>query len=563
MKRVLFLLCIVIVAAACQQRVRTPRQVGVLADSAMVVTAHPLASEVGLQVLKDGGNAVDAAIAVQFALAVVYPAAGNIGGGGFMILRKANGDVSTLDYREMAPSSADRDMYLDSAGNVIEGLSLLGQLAVGVPGTVDGMIQAHERMGTLPWKRLVQPAVELAEKGFALTAREAGLLNEKYEKIRDNSTRPNTYSAKDNWKKGDSIKHPDLARTLSFIRDQGRDGFYTGSVADSLVAEMQRGNGIISLEDLANYKAKWRDPVIGKYKDFDIISMGPPSSGGIVLLQILKMIEDKDIGSMGFHSKEAIHLLVEAERRAYADRSKHMGDKDYYPVPIAELLEGTYLKERMASFNPNQATPSDSVKAGGIVVPESEETTHYSIVDAQGNAVSITTTLNASFGSGCVVGGAGFLLNNEMDDFSIKPGFPNLYGLIGAEANAIEPGKRMLSSMTPTIIEKDDKLFMVLGTPGGSTIITSVLQTFLNVAEFGMGMQEAVAAPRFHHQWVPELVFHEEGAFKPELLEALQNIGHAPKQRDYIGQVEAIWIREDGKIEGGADIRGDDTAVGY
>ena len=529
---------------------------------AMVVSAHPLASEIGKRVMQKGGNAVDAAVAVQFALAVVYPVAGNIGGGGFMIYRSHDGEVSTLDFREMAPISAQRDMYLDENGEVIKGLSLNGHLAAGVPGSVAGMFSAHERYGKLPMAELIQPAIDLARKGFRVTEQQAKRLNDFKLRFIGNNYHTPAFVKDSPWVANDVLIQTDLSETLLRIALSGSAGFYSGKTADLIIAEMKKGGGIITKEDLSSYQAKWRRPLLINYKNYALITMPPPSSGGVALAQILGMLKEFDLSKYGFHSPMAVHLMVEAERRAYADRAEHLGDSDYYPVPMKTLLDQDYIKSRAATIDTSQASLSSDIYAGEMA-SESEETTHFSIIDQDGNAVSITTTINSGYGSKTVVEGAGFLLNNEMDDFSAKPGTPNFYGLLGAEANAIAPGKRMLSSMTPTIVTKEGKLHLVVGTPGGSTIITSVLQVFLNISEFGLGTYDAVARGRFHHQWLPDKIQYEEGALSDTTMEALKAMGHSLKQRGSIGKVEAIRILDNGMLEGAADPRGDDSAAGF
>ncbi len=527
----------------------------------MVVSAHPSASKVGLDILKKGGNAIDAAVAVQFALAVVYPSAGNIGGGGFMVYRSADGEVASLDFREKAPGKASRDMYLDAAGNPVTAKSLYGHLAAGVPGSVDGMVQAHAKYGKLSWAEVVQPALDLARRGFPVTENQTrDFADEQRDFKKYNPDK--TYYIKDKWTVGELWVQEDLANTFELIRDNGREGFYGGKVADHIVAEMQSGGGIISKDDLKNYHAVWREPIIGNYRDYKVITVPPPSSGGIALLQLLNSVEPFPLKRWGYNSDSTVQVIVEAERRVYADRASHLGDPDFYKVPQKYLILPVYSKFRMSNFNWDKATLSTDIKAGEVP-KESEETTHFSIVDKAGNAVSITTTINGSYGSKVFVKGAGFLLNNEMDDFSVKPGSPNMYGLLGGEANSVQPNKRMLSAMTPTILEKDGKLFMVVGTPGGSTIITSVFQTILNVVEFDKSMQAAVSAKRFHHQWFPDEVVMERKGLDSMTVVRLTKKGYKFRERGAIGRVDAILKTKWGYYEGGADPRGDDTKLGW
>ncbi|UKJ07203.1 gamma-glutamyltransferase [Solitalea lacus] len=540
-------------------------------DNGVVVSAHPEASKVGVEILKKGGNAVDAAVAVQFALAVVYPIAGNIGGGGFMVYRSAKGEINSLDFRETAPAAASRDMYLDAQGNVIPNLSLQGHLAVGVPGSVDGMVQAHQKYGKLKWSELLQPAIDLARDGFTLTDMQAGELNKyKADFVKYNQPENKYFIKEENWKAGDNLKQEDLAIALELIRDKGRAGFYEGRTADNIVKEMQWGKGLITHADLKNYQSIWRKPITGSYRNCKVISMPPPSSGGICLIQLLKIMEAYDLKALGWNTEKSVQLITEAERRVYADRSAYLGDPEFYSVPVQALLNPDYLKKRMANFSFEKATPSSAIQPGdlgfktpAINVKESDQTTHFSVVDREGNAVAITTTLNANFGSQVFVQGSGFLLNDEMDDFSVKPGVPNLFGVTGGEANSIQPGKRMLSSMAPTILEKDGKLFMVVGTPGGSTIITTVFQNIMNVVDHGMSMQQAVNAGRFHFQWTPDSIQYEKSAIDSLTIEKLKRKGYNFKSRAAMGRADAILKTQWGYYEAGADKRGDDKAEGW
>jgi gamma-glutamyltranspeptidase / glutathione hydrolase len=541
-----------------------------------VVSAHPLASAVGVAILQKGGNAVDAAIATQLALAVVYPAAGNIGGGGFMIAHLVKNPTAkkpgttkpaalagldiALDFRERAPAAATRDMYLDASGNPIQGLSESGHLASGIPGTIAGIF-AELKYAKLPIAQLIQPAIDLAEKGFVLTASEARSLNGTRIAFSKYNTVQPVFIKDGDWKAGDTLIQKDLAKTLRLIRDNGASGFYQGETARLIIEEMQRGKGIITAADLEKYKAVERTPTIFPYHGHTIVTMPLPSSGGVVLQQMLKMVEDQPLASYGFESVKAVHLMTEVERLAYADRAQYLGDRDYYTVPVDTLVSATYLGRRLAQIPPGKAGKSTVIKAG-ILSPASEETTHLDVIDAWGNAVSITTTLNGGYGNRVVVGSAGFFLNNEMDDFSIKPGVPNMYGAIGAEANSIVPGKRMLSSMSPTIVLDNGKVSLVVGTPGGTTITTSVFQTLVDILDFHLSPEDAVNLPKFHHQWMPDDIYVEPG-FSIAVQDSLKVMGYLVAQRGGIGRTEVIQVTPDHKIIAIGDRRGDDTAVGY
>ena len=534
----------------------------VVATHGAVVCAHPLASMVGSSILKQGGNAIDAAIATQLALAVVYPGAGNIGGGGFMVTHLKDGSNITIDFREVAPAKASRDMYLDNNGNPLMRLSQDGHLASGVPGTIAGLFAAI-KYAKLSFKTLIEPAIQLAENGFAITAHQAHDFNElKKEFLRLNYA-PVAFVKDQLWKAGDTLIQKELAGTLKRIRDNGAKDFYEGETAKMIADEMVKGKGIINLQDLKNYTAKERKPMEFDYKDCHIITMPLPSSGGIILEQVLKMIDHKNIGAKKFQTAESVQLLVEAERRAFADRAQFLGDADFIKVPVATLVSDKYLAERMKNYNPGKAGNSVAIKAGNI--KESEETTHLSILDKEGNAVSVTTTLNGSYGSRTVVAGAGFILNNQMDDFSVKPGVPNMYGAVGNEANAIAPGKRMLSSMSPAIVLKNNKPYLVVGTPGGTTIPTSVIQSIVNIVDFGMTAEDAVNKPKFHHQWLPDEI-SVENDFNPATISALRSMGYKVTKRGAIGRTEIILINNNGNkktITAVGDKRGDDDAEGY
>ena len=535
---VLYSFLILLFTGGCKtgQPQKESTTVALTADHAMVVSAREEASKIGVDILKNGGNAFDAMVATEMALAVTYPFAGNLGGGGFMVYRKANGKTGTLDYREKAPMAATKNMFLDSNGNPVDSLSRQSALSTGVPGTIAGIFAVHEKLGSMPMDSILKPVIALAKKGYVVTEKQQNELKGYALYFKKANGHRILYSGplRDStvfWKTGDTIKNPDLAKTLQRISDNGKNEFYGGKTGQILVDFVQKNGGIISLDDLKNYEAKWRDPIQFKYKDLNIISMSPPSSGGIALAQIFGMIAPYDLAAYGHNSQKAIQVISEAERRAYADRSFFLGDPDFVHIPVQKMTSKSYLKKRMENFSFKKATPSSSMEHGIIPGYESMETTHYSIIDQFGNAVAVTTTLNGAYGNKHYIDTLGFFLNNEMDDFSAKPGSPNMFGLIGAQANSIAPQKRMLSSMTPTIVEKNGKLWMSLGTPGGSTIITSVLQTILNVNDFGMGMQEAVDAERFHHQWMPDVISFEPNGFKQSLLDSLSAKGYQVKKR--------------------------------
>lgn len=561
---VILLLVVSLWMTGCTTLKHTAAPTGVVAFTDMVVSAYPDATKVGSDILAQGGNAIDAAVAVQFALAVTYPQAGNIGGGGFAVVRLHDGESRTLDFREKASRNAHTEMYLDNDKNVIPGLSLRGHLASGVPGAVHGMYQLHEWKGQLPWKTLLQPSIDLAEQGFVLTEHQAGVLNRYSDDFMEVNGHEIPMIKEGGWKKGDIMKLPDLAETLKRIQKDGPAGFYSGKTARLITQEMESGHGVIDYEDLRRYQSKWRLPLKATYKNYDIITMPPPSSGGVAVVQMLKGLEKINLQKYEHNSAPYTHYLVEVEKRAYADRASFLGDPDYAPVPTERLISDSYIRERMNNIDLATVTPSSSIKEGNVEIIESVQTTHFSIVDKDRNAVAITTTINSYFGSKVWIDGGGFFMNNEMDDFSSKPGVPNQFGLPGNEINSIKPEKRMLSSMTPTIVEQDDELFMVLGSPGGSTIITTVLQTILNVVEFNMSMQEAVDARRFHHQWMPDRIQHESGTFTPEILEALTQRNYTFRDRGTIGMCDAIMVHDNGVLEGAPDAtRGDNTALGH
>jgi gamma-glutamyltranspeptidase / glutathione hydrolase len=532
----------------------------IICKNGAVVSANALASHVGVNILKQGGNAVDAAIATQLVLAVVFPGAGNIGGGGFMIVHLRNGKNIAIDFREVAPGAASRDMYLDSNGNAQTYLSQNGYLAAGVPGSVAGMFAAM-KYAKLPFKKLIQPAIDLAENGFVISEEEAKSFNNaKNAFIKLNTTRP--IFVKDVvWKGGDTLIQKDLANTLKRMRDNGAKGFYEGETAKLIAEEMRRGSGIITEDDLKNYKPVIREPLSFNYKGNTVVTMPLSSSGGIILEQMMKMSAFENIDKMKFETSQSVQLMTEVERRAFADRAKFLGDPDFVKVPVKTLVSDAYLKKRMNDYKPGIAGNSKDVKEG-IINNESDETTHFDIMDKEGNAVSETTTLNGWFGSKVVVAGAGFLLNNEMDDFSVKPGVPNMFGAVGAEANAIAPHKRMLSSMTPTIVLKNNKPWIIVGTPGGTTIPTSVYQTLIDIIDFKMSAEDAVNKPKFHHQWLPDIL-DIENTFDKNVADELKKMGYKISIKSGIGRTEVIMVRPDGSLIAVGDRRGDDSAAGY
>lgn len=568
MKKIQFLYSIFFFLLFCSCKETTSSAVkipkSIIADHAAVVTAHPLATEVGIKILKEGGNAIDACVATQFALAVVYPRAGNIGGGGFLVYRSAENEKTTLDFRETAPNAASKNMYLDEQGEIIPDLSRLGGLSVGVPGTVHGMESAHQKFGKLPWKELLEPAIQLAQNGFNISNTEADRLNKYKDDFVKINKNKNPFIKNTEWNGNDLLVQTELSSTLRKIQSEGSSAFYKGSIAQRIVECTQKTNGIITLKDLSEYISIWRKPVKSKFNEYTIYSMPPPSSGGIALSQLLGILDLTDIENYDFQSAEAMHLIAETERRVYADRAKHLGDADFYHVPQDSLLSNQYLLAAMEDIDLKKASLSDDIMAGDFVLPEEGfQTTHTSIVDSMGNAVSITTTLNLNYGSKLYVDGAGFFLNNEMDDFSAKPGVPNYFGLIGAEANAIAPKKRMLSSMTPTIVEKNNELFLVVGSPGGSTIITTVFQVFLNLAIYDKNLEEAVSALRFHHQWLPDRILVEEN-YPIHAFDALKKMGHTIDSSSQIGIAKAIHITQNGLLHAVGDYRNpDDCALGY
>ena len=536
-------------------------------DEGMVTSRSGIASEVGVEIMRAGGNAVDAAVATGFALAVTYPSAGNIGGGGFAVIRLPDGKVVTLDHREKAPLSAHRDMYLDEAGEVIRGLSTSSHKASGVPGSVDGLLLLLETHGTMSRKKVLAPAIRLARQGFKLDFDLARQFERRLPSMAKYPASIKKFSrGGEPYVAGDVWRQPDLARTLARISRKGREGFYIGPIAAQIVSEMERGGGDITMADLEQYESVWREPVSGTYRGYEIWSMGPPSSGGVLLVQMLNMLEPYNLTKMGFGSASAVHLMVEAERRAYADRAEYLGDPDFYDVPGSVLTNKAYVQRRFADFDPDKATQSNAVGPGDVTLAsESRETTHFSVMDGAGMMVAMTTTLNSGYGNKIVVPGTGILLNNEMNDFSIRRNTPNQYELVGRDANAIAPGKRMLSSMTPTIVTRNGEPFLITGSPGGSTIITTTLQVIVNVIDHEMGIDDAVSAPRFHHQWKPDSVLYERRGLSPDTINVLAIKGHRFREARFgrgIGDANSILFK-DGRMHGAKDPRAQGGAVGY
>lgn len=532
----------------------------------MVSSSHQLASEVGVQILKKGGNAIDAAVAVAYTLAVVYPTAGNLGGGGFMVIHFPDGKSTTIDFREVAPLKAYRNMYLDKKGEIVPNLSATGYWACGVPGSVAGLNMALAKYGTLSLKEILTPAIQLAEKGFRVDFKFHQDMKKLTEKFKRFPATAKIFLKKgEPWPEGARFIQSDLALTLKIIAKEGRAGFYKGVIAELITQTMRKHNGLITREDLAQYQPKERQPVRGTYRDYEIISMGPPSSGGCAIIQLFNLLESYNLPQLGFHSSQHVHLLSEAFRRVFADRATHLGDPEFWPVPIAGLISKEYAAEVRESISPFYATPSSEIQAGDPLPYESRETTHYSVVDKNKMAVAVTTTINSGYGAGVVIEGAGFLMNNEMDDFSAKPGAPNIYGLVGNEANAIKPKKRMLSSMSPTIVLKDDQLFLVVGAMGGPAIISSTVQTILNVIDFQMNIQAAIDAPKIHHQWLPDMIYYDKYGLANDVLTNLGQLGHRFAVRERIhSETNGIMIcPETGVFLGGADSRLNGAAVGY
>lgn len=528
-------------------------------DHAAVSSAHALASMVGAAIMQDGGNAFDAAIAVQLSLAVVFPEAGNIGGGGFMLARKVNGELIAIDYREAAPAKASRDMYLDEKGNPYPEKSTRGASASGIPGSIAGMFSTHA-YAKLPFAQLIEPAIELAEFGFVISESEAKGLNYNRTNFTKFSSAASAFTKNKNWKAGDTLIQAELAQTLKRIQEKGAAGFYEGATAELIVKEMANSGGMITLDDLKKYQPKLRKPIEFDYKGNHIISFAPPSSGGILIAQMMKMIAPFDIAKMGHNSVESVSLMIEAQRRAYADRAEHMGDPDYWKVPTQTLISDAYSKQRMSDYQPGIKGSSKTTLAGQI--HESEQTTHFSVIDKEGNMVAITTTLNDSYGNKTIVAGAGFILNNEMDDFSIKPGVPNMYGAIGGEANSIQPGKRMLSSMTPTLVTVKNKPYLTIGTPGGTTIPNQVYEGLIDILDFKMSLKQSIDDPRFHHQWIPDTIALESD-FSEATEKALKAMGYSIMKRGHFGRMDGVQISSNGKRIAAGDKRGDDSVAGY